>query len=94
MLDEVTAPVNHATDEVTQAGLRASVAAGTTVLTIAHRLLTIADNDYVVVPDAGHVVEQGSVRDLMDHCGETAISGRICKELEDLGEIESAAASS
>ena len=88
VLDEATASVDHATDEMTQAGLRASVAAGTTVLAIAHRLLTIADYDRVVVLDAGHVVEEGSIRDLLGHRGERAMFRRMCEESGDIGEIE------
>lgn len=90
VLDEATASVDYATDEAIQAGLRASIAAGTTILTIAHRLLTIADYDRVVVLDAGHVVEQGSLRELLGRRGEGAIFRRLCAESGDIEEIERA----
>lgn len=35
------------------------------VITIAHRLDTIIDNDYIVVLDDGKVVEYGSPKDLL-----------------------------
>ena len=40
-----------------------------TVLTIAHRLETIADNDLIVVMDDGRIAEQGSPSDLLDMAG-------------------------
>ncbi|MCJ1350607.1 MAG: hypothetical protein MMC33_000588 [Icmadophila ericetorum] len=92
VLDEATASVDHATDVAIQAGLRASIAAGTTVLTIAHRLLTIADYDRIVLLDAGRVVEQGSIRDLLGRRGESAMFRRLCEESGDIEEIERAAA--
>lgn len=89
VLDEATASVDHATDEATQAGLRASVAADTTVLTIAHRLLTVADYDRVVVLEAGRVAEQGSIGELLGRRGEEETLFRhMCVESGDLGEIE------
>ena len=36
-----------------------------TILTIAHRLETIADYDIIVVMDAGHVAESGSPYELL-----------------------------
>ncbi|KND87755.1 ATP-dependent bile acid permease [Tolypocladium ophioglossoides CBS 100239] len=46
--------------------LRDSIAAGTTVITIAHRLPSIADYDHVVVMAAGRVIEDGSPGRLLD----------------------------
>ncbi|PNY27495.1 ATP-dependent bile acid permease [Tolypocladium capitatum] len=66
VLDEATASVDPETDQLIQASLRDSIAAGTTVMTIAHRLLSIADYDRVVVMAAGRVIEDGSPERLLE----------------------------
>ncbi|KAH8595942.1 P-loop containing nucleoside triphosphate hydrolase protein [Bisporella sp. PMI_857] len=91
VLDEATASIDHAADALIQAGLRASVAAGTTVLTIAHRLQTIADYDEVVVLSEGQVVEQGKISKLLEHSGDGAVFRRLCEESGDLEGIRKAA---
>ncbi|KAK7967839.1 ATP-dependent bile acid permease [Apiospora aurea] len=97
VLDEATASVDHAADAAIQAGLRAYAAeTGTTVITIAHRLLTIADYDRVVVLDGGRVVEEGGVRELLlkkekknsseggnENGQSTALFRRLCEESGD-----------
>ncbi|KAK2811389.1 hypothetical protein FQN49_008463, partial [Arthroderma sp. PD_2] len=92
VLDEATASVDHATDAAIQAGLRASIKTGTTVITIAHRLLTIADYDRALVLDEGQVVEEGAIWELLDRRGENARFRRMCEESGDLVEIEKLAA--
>lgn len=94
VLDEATANVDHVADAGIQAGLRASVAGtGATVITIAHRLLTVADYDRVVVLDAGRVVEQGTVAELLTtHRGEGgAIFRLLCEQSGNLEDIRRAA---
>lgn len=66
VLDEATASVDPETDQLIQATLRDSIAAGTTVVTMAHRLPSIADYDRVVVMAAGRVVEDGPPGELLD----------------------------
>ncbi|EED19134.1 multidrug resistance protein, putative [Talaromyces stipitatus ATCC 10500] len=88
VLDEATASIDYATDAAIQAGLRASVSNGTTVLTVAHRLQTIADYDKIIVLDAGRIVEQGSVRELLAYHRDGAIFRRMCEESGDLEGIE------
>jgi ABC-type multidrug transport system fused ATPase/permease subunit len=88
VLDEATASIDHDTDALIQAALRSSIATGTTVLTIAHRLLTIVDYDRVVVLDSGRVVEQGSVAELLRKRGDKAFFRQLCEQSGDLAHIE------
>lgn len=64
LLDEATASIDGATDAMIQTMVR-HVFKGTTQITIAHRLNTIADSDQVVVLDNGVVVEMDSPATLL-----------------------------
>lgn len=79
VLDEATASIDHDTDALIQAAMRSSIATGTTVLTIAYRLLTIVDYDRVVVLDSGRVIEQGSVAELLHKRGDGAFFRQLCE---------------
>jgi ABC-type multidrug transport system fused ATPase/permease subunit len=79
-MDESTANLDHATDATIQNVLRTSLA-DTQMLVIAHRLLTVAGLDRILVLDHGRVVEfgtpwellqddQGVFRDLVRQSGE------------------------
>ncbi len=59
ILDEATASIDAATDAIMQSAMR-ELFAHCTVITIAHRLETVADADAVIVLDAGVVVEEGA----------------------------------
>ncbi|GLE05595.1 hypothetical protein PINS_up014627 [Pythium insidiosum] len=63
-LDEATASMDHATDALIQRSVRQEFA-DATVLTIAHRVQTIADYDKVLVLHQGRVAEFGSPRELL-----------------------------
>jgi ATP-binding cassette subfamily C (CFTR/MRP) protein 1 len=56
ILDEATASVDHNTDDHIQKTIRKSFN-DCTVLTIAHRINTIMDNDRVMVLDKGEIIE-------------------------------------
>lgn len=89
VLDEATANIDHDTDKAIQRGLGAFVARGdTTVITIAHRLLTIADYDRVLVLDAGRVVEEGGIKELLGRRGSGAVFQALCEESGDLKGIK------
>ena len=54
------------TDRLIQQTIRQSPALrGSTILTVAHRLRTIADSDIIVVVTAGRLSELGSPRELL-----------------------------
>ena len=63
VLDEATAAIDMATDEVIQQALR-DKCNGRTILTIAHRLNTILDYDKVCVLGDGRVLEYDSPQSL------------------------------
>ncbi|EJK49638.1 hypothetical protein THAOC_31466, partial [Thalassiosira oceanica] len=64
VLDEATSAVDGETDEFVQRMIRSQFP-NTTLLTIAHRLITIIDYDRVIVMDKGRVAEEGSPRELL-----------------------------
>ncbi|KAL5290305.1 ABCC4.2 family protein [Megaselia abdita] len=64
ILDEATANVDPETDHLIQTTIRQKFR-NCTVLTIAHRLQTIMDNDKVIVMDSGKIVESGQPYELL-----------------------------
>lgn len=63
-LDEATSNVDPQTDNLIQRTVKSKFA-DSTVLTIAHRLLTVMDSDRVLVMDKGKVVEFDSPGELL-----------------------------
>jgi thiol reductant ABC exporter CydC subunit len=63
VLDEATSQLDAATEARVLAGVKAA-AQGKTVIQIAHRLSTVKDADWIVVLDAGKVVQEGVYADL------------------------------
>ncbi|KAK3013142.1 hypothetical protein RJ639_008565, partial [Escallonia herrerae] len=64
VLDEATASVDTATDNVIQKTIREQTSE-CTVITVAHRIPTVIDNDLVLVLDEGKVVEYDSPAQLL-----------------------------
>ena len=64
VLDEATAAVDAETDAAIQGAIRTSFA-GSTTLTIAHRINTILDSSAVLVMDGGVVAEYGPPSELL-----------------------------
>jgi ABC-type multidrug transport system fused ATPase/permease subunit len=66
LMDEVTASIDYVTDQLIQSTIRTSDALKhATIITVAHRLRTIADSDLIVVINAGECVEQGNPSELL-----------------------------
>ena len=66
ILDEATAAVDLETDDLIQATIREEFSA-CTVLTIAHRIKTILDNDRVMLLDQGSILEFDKPATLLDN---------------------------
>ncbi|KAI9354057.1 hypothetical protein DFJ73DRAFT_827739 [Zopfochytrium polystomum] len=85
VMDEATSAVDMRTDALVQRAIRSETGlfATSTVLTIAHRLQTIIDFDYVLVLDAGRVVEFGTPHELLQKplTDASAWFGRMVNEM-------------
>lgn len=68
VLDEATSNVDMQTDHFIQRCIHEQFA-GTTVITIAHRLNTVADYDHIVVMEKGRIDEAGSPYELIQRKG-------------------------
>ncbi|KAG5478611.1 hypothetical protein LSCM1_06014 [Leishmania martiniquensis] len=68
LMDEATANIDPALDRQIQATVMSAFSAYT-VITIAHRLHTVAQYDKIIVMDHGAVVEMGSPRELAERQG-------------------------
>eukprot|EP00924_Labyrinthula_sp_SR-Ha-C_P006198 snap_masked-scaffold_63-processed-gene-0.64-mRNA-1 protein AED:0.01 eAED:0.01 QI:0/-1/0/1/-1/1/1/0/1323 len=64
LLDEATSSIDYETDSIIQKTIRENFV-GTTILTIAHRVQTIIDNDFVLVISGGRNVEFGKPTNLL-----------------------------
>ncbi len=68
LLDEATSALDTETEREIQNELKA-MGEGRTVIMIAHRLSTVADADWIVVLEAGQIVEEGTHDDLLSRQG-------------------------
>lgn len=68
ILDEATAACDVETDAILQRTIRKAFA-GSTVLTIAHRVHTILDSDRIMVLDGGKIAEFDAPKKLLSHPG-------------------------
>ncbi|XP_034193261.2 ATP-binding cassette subfamily C member 4 [Osmia lignaria lignaria] len=64
VLDEATANIDSRTDALIQNTIRTRFA-NCTVITVAHRLLTIIDSDKIIVMDDGRIAEFGCAHELL-----------------------------
>jgi len=71
LLDEATSALDTETEQDIQEALKRA-GQGRTVITIAHRLSTVADADRIVVLEAGEIVEQGTHAELVSRRGRYA----------------------
>lgn len=62
--DEATASVDRQTEQLLQEALDDNFSDGT-ILTVAHRLDTVIESDYILVLDKGQVIDFGSPADLV-----------------------------
>ncbi|CAH0722547.1 unnamed protein product, partial [Brenthis ino] len=79
VLDEATANVDPNTDALIQKSIRKHFS-NCTVVTVAHRLHTVADSDRVVVMEAGQIVECGHPHELLQNA-----EGHFTKMVNQLG---------
>jgi ABC-type multidrug transport system fused ATPase/permease subunit len=68
LLDEATSALDSHSEHIIQSAMREAMV-GKTVIAIAHRLSTVMDMDRLIVLDRGHIVADGSHRELLNQGG-------------------------
>ncbi|CDW99855.1 hypothetical protein [Sporisorium scitamineum] len=85
VLDESTANLDSASDAQIQKTIRQEMAPQATIITIAHRIKTIADYDKIVVLGKGKVIECGSPLSLMED--KASVFHSMCEQSGEMGEL-------
>ncbi|KIS68280.1 putative bile acid-exporting ATPase [Mycosarcoma maydis] len=85
VLDESTANLDSASDAQIQKTIRQEMAPQATIITIAHRIKTIADYDKIVVLGKGKVIECGTPLSLMEE--ESSVFHSMCEQSGEMGEL-------
>ncbi len=83
ILDEATSALDYESERIVQENMR-GIAAGRTVLIVAHRLSTIRRADRIVTIDRGRVVEDGTHDDLIRQGGRYAQLHRLQAGIADV----------
>ncbi|KAJ3272398.1 hypothetical protein HDV01_005581 [Terramyces sp. JEL0728] len=83
VMDEATSSIDLRTDQLIQKAIRSNggLFSNATVVTIAHRLHTVIDYDYIMVLEAGRLVEYGSPKELLSKTGNDAHFLRMVDEM-------------
>jgi len=84
ILDEATSSVDTESEQQIQRAL-AEMARGRTTIVIAHRLSTLRQADYILVLDAGRIVESGTHQELLEREG---LYWRLVKIQSELARLE------
>jgi len=81
LLDEPTSSLDPETESLLEESTH-KLMQGRTVITIAHRLNTIFKADHITVLEQGHIIEQGTHKDLLEQNGLYAAMVKIYKAQE------------
>ena len=94
LMDEVTASIDYATDRLIQKTIRsAKTLKDCTIISVAHRIRTVADSDIVIVMATGGVVgEIGAPLDLLDN--PDSMFHQFAKETNEFKEVYKIASNS
>ena len=76
IFDEATSALDYESERIVQANMR-RIAAGRTVLVIAHRLSAVRHADRIITIERGRIVEDGSHDDLIRTSGRYAALHRL-----------------
>ena len=84
IFDEATSALDYESERVIQANMR-RIAAGRTVLVIAHRLSTVRGADRLITIDRGRLVEEGTHEELLRRAGRYAQLYRLQSGISNVG---------